>query len=51
MKYFIKNSKQDAVAVCRVQLLGRRTLHTVKLPWSELKPETTVITVIKLHYG
>lgn len=46
----MKNDKKDTLAVHRVQLLGRRTLHTMKVPWSELKPETTVINVIKLHY-
>lgn len=49
MKYLIKNGKKEALAVHSVQLLGRRSLHTVEVPWLELKPETTIINVIKLH--
>lgn len=45
----MKNDKKDPLAVHRAQLLAR-TLHTMEVPWSEVKPETTVINVIKLHY-
>lgn len=48
-RFYSHEGHQGGPGSCRVQVLGRRTLHSIKVPWSEPRPETRAIIVIKLH--